>query len=138
MKPMWPWTQRIVQRFCSDSKSSSLPCSSTLPLMPVDRLLNLCTWEIQTSSQPELWLQTNMTLLAYTTLNCYTSVSETGFTLVWALYPSRFRQHLCLLHQQQKYASIIILIGKASLEHNMKLGFDVFIIVRLNKLLQMY
>lgn len=83
------WNQHGLEHrgLCRDSaltaKGVLYTCSSTLLLMPADRLLYLCTWEIQTSSQPEKhWLQTNMTLLAYTTLNCCTSVSETCSTLV--------------------------------------------------------
>lgn len=65
-------------------------CSSTFHwaslLVPTDRLLHLCMWGPQTSSQPKArhicqkkkLLQTNVILLVYSPLKCCTSMSGTG------------------------------------------------------------
>lgn len=127
LKLTWPWTQRIAQRFCSDGKGSSLHLQQHIAAdAGADRLLYLCMWEIQTSSQPgKLWLQTNVVLPASTTLNCHISVSETCSTSVldWALYPSRFRQYLSLLHQQQKHLESYNLNWKGFIRTQYKIKF---------------
>lgn len=111
LKPAWPWTQMIVQRFCSGSKGRSLrmqqliaadACRQTSVLLHVRDTNLFSTRKTLTANKHDL--------LAYTTLNCHTALSETcsTFVLDWALYPARFRQYLSLLHQQQKYFSLII------------------------------
>lgn len=111
LKPTWPWTQRVVQRFCSNSKGSSLHLQQ-----------HIATDAYRQTSVPLHMRDTNqfstrktlaankhdITGLHYPKLLHFSVWNMLHSCFDWALYPSRFRQYLHLLHQQHKYSSIII------------------------------